>query len=131
MTLFKSWELKDDRTSEEEAPWPRGMVMATLACMVSSLGFYCVARWAVSLLQVWWAELLVYATFPIAVTFVVLYRSSWHREITGAARTCSALLLSCLILGGEIIVAAAVLCLALVCICAIAFCIYGVTGGNH
>jgi len=57
-----------------------------------------VARPMVEKLEVDWAVLLVDTLVTIAVTFVSLYRSCWHPEITGAARTISLLLLSCLIL---------------------------------
>ena len=74
--------------------------VSSFVCFVS-LAFICwVARHAVWLLQVWWAELLVYALIPISVTFIILYRSCWHREITGAARTLLLILLSCIIFAG-------------------------------
>jgi len=47
-----------------------------------------------------------------------------HQTITGAMRTCSLLLLSCLILGGELISIGFMLGLAM-------FCINAITGGNH
>jgi len=93
--------------------------------------FYWVAKREVSQLQVWWAELLAYAIVPIAVTFVVLYRSCWHREITGAARTGSVLLLSCTILVGELIAMGILLCVAVLVMCVCAFGVNAVTGGNH
>jgi cytochrome bd-type quinol oxidase subunit 2 len=89
-----------DRPSEFQFPLPRVIVIALLACLVSLLFIYWAARPVVERLEVWWVEWLVYALIPIAVTFIILYCSSWHREITGAARTCSLLLLSCVILGG-------------------------------
>jgi hypothetical protein len=79
----------------------------------------------------WIYKLLVYAAVPIAVTFIVLYRSDCHREITGAARTCSLLLLSGAILGGEMIVAVVTLCVAVMFICAGLFGVGAVSGGNH
>jgi hypothetical protein len=114
----------NEQTAEVLSPSQRSLVVASIACFVS-LTFLCwVARPAVELLQVRWIELLVYAIIPITVTFIMLYRSCWHREITGAARTCSLLLLSCLILGGELIAAGFMFCLALLCFGAI-------SGGNH
>ena len=44
--------------------------------------------------------LLVEASLPITATFLVLYRSCWHREIIGVLRTGVLLLLSGLILVG-------------------------------
>src|ERR1035437_9343107 len=63
--------------------------VAWLACLVSFGLIYWVARPVVMLLAVWWVELLVYALIPVAVSFIILYRSCWHQEITGVARTCS------------------------------------------
>lgn len=116
---------------EEQHPLRRILTIAAVACFASSLGFYLISRREVAQLQVWWAELLVYAVVPVAVTFVVLYRSDWHREITGAARTCSLLLLSGAILGGEMILAVVMFCVAAVFICAGLFGVGAVTGGNH
>src|SRR5690348_16386638 len=95
--------LEDQQKPEEQHPVRRVMASAATVCFITAIGFYLLAGWEVSRLQVWWAELLVYAIAPTAVTFIVLYRSGWHREITGAARTGSVLLLSCAILGGEMI----------------------------
>jgi hypothetical protein len=129
---------ENDQIPEPQQPLPEGqhplqriITIAAVACFASSLGFYLISRHEVSQLQVWWAELLVYAAVPIAVTFIVLYRSDWHREITGAARTCSLLLLSGVILGGEMIVAVVTLGVAVMFICAGLFGVGAVSGGNH
>ena|ERR1039457_5281358 len=122
---------ENEQTTEVQSPLRRDIVIASIASLVSLIIFFCAARPAVSKLQDWWAELLVYALIPISVAFVILYRSCWHREITGAARTCSLLLISCMILGGDLIAVGAVLCLAVSLICMIAFCVSGVSGGNH
>src|SRR5471030_986305 len=80
--------------------------VASLACFFSLLGIYLITRPAVTLLgKIWWAELLVYAIIliiPLSLTFIILYRSEWHPKITGAARTCSLLLLSCFIFVGAL-----------------------------
>jgi hypothetical protein len=91
----------DEQTPEVQSPLQRTFVMASIACFASLTVFYWGARRAVELIEVRWVEWLVYAVIPISVTFIILYRSCWHREITGAARTCSLLLLSCIILGGH------------------------------
>jgi hypothetical protein len=114
----------NEQTPEVQSPFQRAMVMASIACFVSLIFFYWVARPAVVRLEVRWAELLVYAIIPISVTFIILYRSCWHREITGAARTCSLLLLSCIILGGELIAIGFMFCMA-------SFCLNAISGGNH
>jgi hypothetical protein len=109
----------------------RPIVVASVTSLVSLVFFYWVARRAVSQLEVWWVEFLAYAIIPMAVAFIILYRSCWHREITGAARTCSLLVLSGVIFGGDLIAIGAVLCLALLFICMIAFGANAFTGGNH
>ena len=78
-----------------EASSPVGVALFT--CLVCIGFIFWAVRPVVTLLGVWWAELLVCALIPISVTFIILYRSSWHREITGAARTSLLLLLSCVI----------------------------------
>ena len=85
--------------------------VCSIACFVSLALVYFAARPVVSRLEVWWAELLVYALIPTLLTFILLYRSSWHREITGAPRTLSLALLSSVILGGVMI--ADVICIIL------------------
>lgn len=114
----------NEQTPEVQSPLQRVIVIASIACFVSLTFIYWVARPAVELLEVRWVELLVYAIIPISVTFIILYRSCWHREITGAARTCSLLLLSCIILGGELIAIGFMLCMAW-------FCLIAICGGNH
>jgi len=97
--------------SPSEVSSPVGL--ALLACVASFGLVYALARPLVGRLSVWWIELWVYALVPVTVTFIILYRSQWHPEITGVARTCSLLLLSCVILGG--IILAVGLLLALGC----------------
>jgi hypothetical protein len=108
----------------------RAIIIASSVCFASSICFYWIARPAVSQLQVLWMELLVYAIIPISVTFIVLYRSYWHREITGVARTCSLLLLSCIILAGEIIAIVILLCLLAIFIGLLVFCVNAFNGQN-
>jgi hypothetical protein len=93
----------NEQTPDVQSPLQRAVVMASIACFVSLIIIYWVARPAVELLHVRWVEWLVYAIIPISVTFIILYRSCWHPEITGAARTYSLLLLSCIILVGVFI----------------------------
>jgi hypothetical protein len=91
--------MKSINPSEFQFPMPRAIAVASLACFVSLIFIYWVARAAVEMLGVWWAELLVYGSVPIFATFIILYRSNWHQEVTGMPRTCYLLLVSCLILG--------------------------------
>jgi hypothetical protein len=81
-------------------------------------------RPVVNLLEVPWIEFLAYALVPVVVTFLILYRSCWHREIAGARRTCSLLLLSCVILGGVMVGSGFLLYLAM-------FGFNALSGGNH
>src|ERR1017187_1857993 len=122
---------ENEQTPEVQSSSQRAMVIASSVCFASSFCFYWAARPAVSELQVWWMESLVYAIIPISVTFIVLYRSYWHREITGAARTCSLLLLSCIILAGEVIATVIILCMVVVFFCLIAFGMNAFNGRNH
>lgn len=118
--------------SEQEprvhSPFERVVIVASIACFVSLLFLYCLARPAVSQFHVWW---VVYAIIPISVTYLVLYGSGWHREIAGAARACSALRLSCFILGGELLAVGIVLCVAVFCICMTEVGMKAISGGNH
>jgi len=114
----------DEQPKEVLSPSQRIIVFASIACFVS-LTFFCwVARPAVELLKVRWAELSLYALIPISVTFFVLYRSCWHREIAGVVRACSLLLIACVILGAELFATGFLFYLAV-------FCFNGISGGNH
>ena len=121
---------ENEPTPEVQNPLQRVIAIASIASFVSLISTFLAARWVVSQLQGWWVQLLVYAIIPISVAYIILYRSCWHREIRGAARTCSLLLVSCVILVGDIIVVGAVLCAAVIFICLIAFCVnaFKVTG---
>jgi len=114
----------DEHAPEIQSPLQRDMVIASIACFVSLLLFYSVARPAVELLEVFWEELLAYAVIPISVTFIILYRSCWHREIVGAARTGCLLLVSSGILAGVLFAIGVMLSL-------LWFCFNAVSGGNH
>ncbi len=113
----------DEQPSEIQSPVQRAFVVASLACFLSLIIFYWVARSAVNLIAVPWVETLVYALMPISVTFVILYRSCWHPEISTAARTVF-LLLSCAILGGVVFASGILFYTAL-------FCFNAFSGGNH
>jgi hypothetical protein len=114
----------NEQIPEVQSPLQRVFVTASIACFASLILFYWAAKPAVELLEVRWIELLVYSTIPIAVAFIILYRSCWHREITGAARTCSLLLLSAIILGGVEIATGIIFCMGI-------FCLNAMQGGNH
>src|SRR5487761_2539272 len=59
----------DGPISDVQSPLQRAVVFACLACFGSLTFIYWAARPAVELLEVRWAEFLVYAVIPIAVTF--------------------------------------------------------------
>jgi hypothetical protein len=101
--------------SEFQFPLPRDIGIASFACFVSLILIYWVTRPVVELFNIWWAELLVYGIIPTSAAFIILYRSSWHREMTGAARTGSLLLLSCVIFGCSLIVIGASFFIVLFC----------------
>ena len=114
----------DGPISDVQSPLQRAVVFACLACFGSLTFIYWAARPAVERLEVRWAEFLVYAVIPIAVTFIILYRSCWHREIAWVARTGFLLLLSCLILMGVLLAIGVMFSL-------LWFCFNAVSGGNH
>ena|ERR1022692_639310 len=102
-------------TTGFKSPIERLFVIASFICFVSLVFIYWVARPVVKLLGVWWVELLAYSIIPISVTFIILYRSRWHPEITGARRTSSLLLLSCVILIGVLFATGIVFCAEWLC----------------
>ena len=83
-----------------QSPPPECIGIASFACLMALVFFYWYAGPAVRALDVWWAKWLVYACIPILVSFIILYRSGWHREMIGLARTWRLFLLSCAILVG-------------------------------
>ena len=101
----------NEQMPEVQSPSKQAIIVASIACFVSLTLFYSIARPAVELLEVGWIEFLAYAIIPTSVTFIILYRSCWHEEITGVARTCSLFLLSCIILSGVLIIIGILLCL--------------------
>jgi hypothetical protein len=101
---------QNEQPSEVQSP----IGIALFVCFVSLAFIYLTARPAVSRLQVWWAELLVYALIPILVTFIILDRSCWHREMARVARTLFLILLSGIIFGGVLIANGVIIILAFV-----------------
>ena len=100
---------------EEPSPLQRVFATASIVCFASLMIFYWVARPVIELLEVRWIECMVYSTIPITVTFIILYRSCWHQEIIGAARTCALLLLSGVVLGGVVSVMGIMLLVLMFC----------------
>jgi len=88
---------ENDQPAEVRLP----VGMAAIACIVCFAFVFGATKSAVVRLGVWWVELLIYALIPIAVSFVILYRSHWHLEMARVARTSRLILLSCLIFCSE------------------------------
>jgi hypothetical protein len=98
-TLFLDWLNHHDWPPKTQSP----IGASAVACLVSFLIILGVDGRVVSLLGNWWAEFLVYSFVPLLLAFVILYRSSWHRELGAKTRTFLAALLSTIILGGVLI----------------------------
>jgi hypothetical protein len=96
---------QNEQPSEVQSPTG----VAAFVCLVSLAFLLSVARPAVSLLQVWWAELMVYALIPISVAFIILYRTRWHREMAKATRTLFLIWLSCIIFAAVLMLIGVVL----------------------
>jgi hypothetical protein len=115
---------EDEQTPSLDPSSEQSMVIVSLGCFISLTGFYWITRPLVLRLQIWWAELLIYSIVPISVTFILLYRSCWHSELLGWARTSCVLALSCIILAIELIIIGIIICI-------IIFCVNAVSGGFH
>jgi hypothetical protein len=102
----------NEQTSPVHADPPRVIVIAAAACFLSLTFFYLAVHAVISRLDLLWAEWVIYATIPLAVTFIYLQRSDWHQEITGAKRIRSLLLLSGLIFGGVVVTMGVMACIA-------------------
>ena len=101
-TFVGRWHVLNHH-DDEPASVPSPILASSIVCFIALVFNYWITRRAVSRLEVWWAELLVYALVPLFVTFVVLYRSSWHPHLAGAARTLSLILLSFFVSGAVLI----------------------------
>ncbi|MEI7807724.1 MAG: hypothetical protein WCJ07_04480 [Verrucomicrobiota bacterium] len=84
--------------TEQPNKYQPPIAIAGCSCFFCLVFMLRVARPAVLLLNVWWAELLVLASLPFIVTFAILYRSDWHRETEKMKRIFILLLYSFVIL---------------------------------
>ena len=91
---------QNDQPAEFQSP----IGAASFACLVCLAFIYWLTRPAVMRLGIWWEELVVYALVPVSVTFVILYRSQWHRELARAARASWLVLLSCVIFCSDLLI---------------------------
>ena len=90
----------DEPAPEVDPPYDTTIAV----CTISLIGIPWVAKSVVTKIDGWWMEgLIAYALIPIAITFIILYRSRWHLERVGVARTLSLILLSSFIFCGVFI----------------------------
>jgi len=92
----------DEIPSEEKCLSQRIIVTTGIASFLILVLEYSTIRTMVARIGVWWAEGLVYAVIPAAITFLILQRSCWHREVSPARRTCSLVATSSAIVGSVI-----------------------------
>jgi len=109
-------------TPEVQPPEQRVAIVAPFACFVSLMMVYWVADPVVEPLKIRWLGLLIYAFFPIWVTFIILYQGCVHPELAGEVRVRFMLIRSIVILGGVLFTTGIMLCL-------IWFCLYAVVNG--
>ncbi|MDR3378236.1 MAG: hypothetical protein P4M10_06085 [Verrucomicrobiae bacterium] len=103
----------NDRPPQAQAP----IGASSVAALISFVFIYWLDSQIVSSLKVWWEQLLVYGVVPMLLAFIILYRSSWHREIRAAARSPLLVLMSLVIFGGVLIALAA----AMILLCVVHF----------
>jgi hypothetical protein len=109
--MFLDWLNHNDHPAEAQSP----IRAAAVAALVSFIFIYWLDSRAMSSFRAGWAELLVYAFVPILLAFIILYRSSWHREMANSTRSFWAALVSCVIFGGVLLsIVAAMILLAVV-----------------
>ena len=89
----------EDRSSTIKSP----IGFSAWVCLACLALTYLVARPLVGLLDVGWTILAMYGVLPVSVTFIILYRGCWHREITGVPRTLSLIFLSFIVFAGDLI----------------------------
>src|SRR6185437_999311 len=89
----------DEIPSEEKCLSQRIMVTTGIASFLILVLEYSTIRTMVARIGDWWVEGLVYAVIPAAITFLILQRSCWHREVSPARRTCSLVATSSAIVG--------------------------------
>ena len=81
--------MSNNEQAEERQP-PIGI--AGLACFVCLAVVYLATRPFIGFLDRWGIQWLLYTSIPILIAFIILYRSSWHRELPTVTRTLSMLL---------------------------------------
>jgi hypothetical protein len=89
-----------NQASEIQSRAQREGVLAALACLGCSGLMFGIVAPALQRLHLGWAESLVSVAIPLGVTFVLLYGSSIHREMTRLTRSAYLLLISVMIFTG-------------------------------
>lgn len=80
-------------------------LMAGLACLMCLPIIYLATRPVIWWLHVSWIEwplLALFTVLPLAVTFIILYLSTWHQEWPKIRRIASVALSSCVIFGVDL-----------------------------
>lgn len=103
----------NDHDQPAEVPSPIGI--AALSCLACFGLIYWAAKPLVGRLEVFWVEFLAYALPALAVTFVILYRSGWHREMARMARTGYFVWVSSLILGSDLLLIGTIIAILSMC----------------
>jgi hypothetical protein len=85
-----------DNNKQTEAGQPP-IGIAGLACFGCLAVVYLATRPVIGFLDRWGIQWLLYTLIPISAVFVILYRSSWHRELPTITRTLSMLLSAAII----------------------------------
>lgn len=78
------------------------LLIAGLACFLSSPVIYLMTRpvvWLSSAPWVAWLQLGIFAVAPVTVAFMVLYRCAWHDDRPRTRRILTTILSACLIFG--------------------------------
>jgi hypothetical protein len=86
---------KHTQLERERAPFG----LAGVACLVTIAVIHYATEPLLSQYFASSVRLLIYLAAPLAVASVILYRSSWHRDLPRLRRVFSVILSSCLVLG--------------------------------
>jgi hypothetical protein len=107
-SVMLEWLNHNDRPPEAQAPFKA----SAAACLLSLVFVYLFDGQVVSSLRLWWEQLMVYGLVPVLLAFIILCRSSWHREIQSWSRNPLLALMSCLVFGGVLVGAIFIMILA-------------------
>ena len=96
--MFLDWLNHSHQPPEAQSPFKASVA----AALISFILICWIDGGVISLRQAWWTQLLAYAFIPILLAFIILYRSSWHREMGSVTRSLATALMSCLIFAGAL-----------------------------